>query len=196
MLFRSLAGAQNYAPAEIQGADGKTYAATRPQTPATSPEPGPEGVGVAGPGHDLPSPDEDIAAGRTVQFGSVEEMDAALAAVHPQTPARQDTETTGSPAVATTGGPGRTVDPIDDPEFIAQQQREGSSDAVAEALVAVKMRLEPDPIRWFTETWIPGRYRFRDMPLVRDCFTPDGLRASAKHLELLADHLERTGGSL
>lgn len=47
-------------PPAIQGADGKTYAAARPQTPAPSPEPEPEasdGVGAAdatGPGHDSP----------------------------------------------------------------------------------------------------------------------------------------------
>ena len=57
-------------------------AMTHPTGPAG---PGPAGGGGTGPGREvLPTPDEDLAAGRTVFFGSVEEMDAVLADVAPE----------------------------------------------------------------------------------------------------------------
>jgi ParB-like chromosome segregation protein Spo0J len=186
-------------PERITGADNKSRPATRPQTPASTPEPAPALTDVDWP-----------ARATNLPLSRAEEPADAQPAADPTTPGvdgQVDTVFRGTgqageqdgPAVELPSPPARpepTVDPIDDPEFIARQRREMSTDAVAAALVAINMRLESDPIRWLTETWIPGRYRHRDLPRVRDCFTPDGLRTSAKYLELLADHLDATGGSL
>ena len=179
-------------PARITGLDGREQPSTRPtpQTPASTPEP-------------APATDVDPSARATTPAD-------AQPADDPTTPGadgQADTVFRGTdqageqrgPAVELPSPPVRpkpTVDPIDDPEFIKQQRREISTDAVAAALVAIGMQLESDPVRWLNEMWIPGRYRLRDLPRVRDCFTPDGLRTSAKSLELLADHLDATGGSL
>ena len=182
--------------ATVEATGGKPTAAKiretyeRPQTPASTPEP-------------APATDVDPSARATTPAD-------AQPADDPTTPGadgQADTVFRGTdqageqrgPAVELPSPPVRpkpTVDPIDDPEFIKQQRREISTDAVAAALVAIGMQLESDPVRWLNEMWIPGRYRLRDLPRVRDCFTPDGLRTSAKSLELLADHLDATGGSL
>ena len=88
------------------------------------------------------------------------------------------------------------TDPIDDPEFIAAQQRQISSENVAKGLVALHFSLDSDPLRWFAEIWQPNAYRERDLPRVRDAFTVSGLRSIAKNLDTLADHLDATGGAL
>lgn len=93
-------------------------------------------------------------------------------------------------------GSGPTTDPLDDPQQIEADRRQRSSQDVATALVSLLLRLDPDPIRWLTRTWQPDAYRNRDLPRVRTAFTADGLRLISKHLDTIADHLDRTGGSL
>jgi hypothetical protein len=203
-VARELAGVSSATPVEIQGADGKTYAATRPSSPA-----GRDDAPQASPGSDRSGQDHPVQAGEAdaqlVRDGATNtdaiqaptdvasRSAASVGAGEDSLPAGDEQ---GAPAGGATSPAPPAVDPIDDPEHIARQHREGSSAAVAEALVSIKMRLEPDPIRWLNETWIPGGYRFRDMPRVVDCFTPEGLRTSATYLNILADHLEATGDML
>lgn len=172
---------------EIQGADGKTYAASRPQTPAPMPEPEPA-VDVAGSGHNHPRPAERPAAqpqayGRLPQPGAGDPLPAGIAEQIRQRIAekvRADSD----------------LDDLDDPDAIAAQQRQLSSENVAKGLVALHFALDADPLRWLAQTWQPDAYRERDLPRVRDAFTASGLRSIAKNLDTIADHLDRTGGSL
>src|SRR5262249_49985126 len=70
--------------------------------------------------------------------------------------------------------------------------REARSLDFATGLVSVKMRLEPDPIRWFQTVYLRGVYHARDLPRVRECFTPAGLRQAAEQLLTLPEYMEET----
>jgi hypothetical protein len=86
-----------------------------------------------------------------------------------------------------------------DEEEAAREEREmrvARSLEFATGLVNVRMRLEPDPVRWYQEVYIHGLYHARDLPRVRDSFTPVGLRQAAGFLLQLAKHLEVTGEEL
>lgn len=91
---------------------------------------------------------------------------------------------------------GAPVDPLDDPDEVERQHRIRSSESVAKALATLLLRLDPDPIGWLENTWIPDAFRERDLPRVRDAFTADGLRLIAKHIESIADRVDRDGGVL
>ena len=146
------------------------------------PEPEPEASTFAGSGHDNPHPAARPAAqpeanGRLPRPGAGDPLPAGIAEQIQQRIAEK-------------------TDPIDDPEFIAAQQRQISSENVAKGLVALHFSLDSDPLRWFAEIWQPNAYRERDLPRVRDAFTVSGLRSIAKNLDTLADHLDATGGAL
>lgn len=86
-----------------------------------------------------------------------------------------------------------------DEEQAAREEREireARSLEFATGLVNVRMRLEPDPVRWYREVYIHGLYHARDLPRVKDSFTPVGLRQAARFLLVLAEHLETTGEEL
>ncbi|MGW9196097.1 hypothetical protein [Micromonospora chersina] len=163
---------------------GREQPATR-QTPAPMPEPGPEASTSTGPGHDHPHPPARPAAqpeadGRLPRPGAGDPLPAGIAEQIQQRIAektRRDSE-------------------LDDPEAIAAQQRQLSSENVAKGLVALHFALDTDPLRWLAQTWQPDAYRERDLPRVRDAFTASGLRSIAKNLDTIADHLDATGGSL
>lgn len=80
----------------------------------------------------------------------------------------------------------------EDPEARAR----ASSERIAEALVTLWAQWESDPVGWVAENWRPDAYRIRDLPRVRDVFTPSGLRSIAKSLDVLADDLDQKGASL
>lgn len=185
----------------VERTDGKPTAAAiretyeRTQTPAITPEPEPAGTDVAaGSGHD--------------HLSATGEADARLDAAGPTAASEApivaavgagDNSPTG-PAPAPSAEHPRTPDrsgpdPLDDPEQVEAAHRQRTSESVAGALVSLLFALDPDPIRWL-EKWQPTAYRNRDLPRVRDAFTTTGLRAIAKHLDTLADHLDHTGGSL
>lgn len=86
----------------------------------------------------------------------------------------------------------QSVDLDEDPEARAQ----AASKRTAEALVTLWANWETDPVRWVAENWRPDAYHLRDLPRVRDVFTPSGLRSIAKSLDLLADDLDQKGASL
>lgn len=77
-----------------------------------------------------------------------------------------------------------------------REYREARSLEFATGVVNVRMRLEPDPVRWYQNVYLHGVYHARDLPRVRDSFTPTGLRQAARFLETLADHLEEIGEEL
>lgn len=90
---------------------------------------------------------------------------------------------------------GSPVNPLDDPEEVERQHRLRSSKSVAEGLVHLYSALDPDPIRWLTK-WVPDAYGNRGIPFVEDILTPEGIRTVAKHLDTLADYLDKTDGAL
>lgn len=90
---------------------------------------------------------------------------------------------------------GAPVNPLDDPVQIERARRERTSERVAAGLVHLHGALDPDPIRWLT-TWVPDAYKNRGIPYVEDILTPTGIRTVAKHLNVLADYLDKTEGSL
>lgn len=77
-------------------------------------------------------------------------------------------------------------------EQVARQR----SERVAEALVSLWGQLGDDPATWLAQTWRADAYRQRDMPKVRDVFTPAGLRRIATTLTVLADDLDQKGATL
>lgn len=90
---------------------------------------------------------------------------------------------------------GSPVNPLDDPEQVEIDRRERVSARVAAGLVHLHEALEPDPIAWLCE-WMPDAYKGRGAQLVEDTLTPTGLRTIAKHLDTLADYLDKTEGAL
>lgn len=84
---------------------------------------------------------------------------------------------------------------LDDPDD-AEARAVGASQQTAAALVTLWANWETDPVRWVEETWRPDAYQLRDLPKVRDVFTPSGLRAIAKSLDILADELDKKGTTL
>jgi hypothetical protein len=74
-------------------------------------------------------------------------------------------------------------------------RRERVSARVAAGLVHLHEALDPDPIAWLCE-WMPDAYKGRGAQLVEDTLTPTGLRTIAKHLDTLADYLDKTEGAL
>lgn len=77
-----------------------------------------------------------------------------------------------------------------------REMREARSLEFVTGLVNVRMRLEPDPVRWYQNVYIRGLHHARDLPRVRDSFTPTGIRQAARFLETLAAHLEEIGEEL
>lgn len=187
----------------VERTDGKPTAAAiretyeNTQTPAPMPEPEPASSTSAGSGHNHPA---DLPG----------EADARPAATDADPVAREAPAEFPSSAGAGDPLPAgiaaqieqriaekvRADRDLDDPEAIEAAHRQRSSESVATALVSLFMRLDPDPVRWLTTTWQPEAYRLRDMPRVRDVFTTTGLRTIAKHLDTIADHLDRTGETL
>jgi hypothetical protein len=77
-----------------------------------------------------------------------------------------------------------------------REMREARSLEFATGLVNVRMRLEPDPVRWYQNVYLHDVYHARNLPRVRDSFTPTGIRQAARFLNELADHLEAIGEEL
>jgi ParB-like chromosome segregation protein Spo0J len=63
-------------------------------------------------------------------------------------------------------------------------------------LVRLMSVLDPDPVEFLSRTWEPEANPHRDLPGARELFTVKGLRQLAVHLDVLADHLDETGGDL
>lgn len=84
----------------------------------------------------------------------------------------------------------------DDPEEVDEQAARRSSLRFAESLAALWLVLDPDPVRWVQTRWRPDVYAQRELPRVRDVFDAAGLRALSKHLDSIADHLDRIGEPL
>lgn len=100
-------------------------------------------------------------------------------------------------AAASVPAPPRTGETDEErAEREVREYREARSLEFATGLVNVRMRLEPDPVHWYQTVYIPGLYHARDLPRVRDSFTPTGLRQAAGFLLELADHLDEAGEEL
>lgn len=181
-------------PERIVSLDGRERPASRPQSPAPMPEPEPA-VDVAGSGHNHPTEGEadarlDAAEWSAAASEAPTGASGPVGAGDPLPPgiAEQIRQRIAEKV--------RADSDLDDPEAIAAQQRQLSSENVAKGLVALHFALDSDPLRWLAETWQADAYRERDLPRVRDAFTVSGLRSIAKNLDTLADHLDCTGGSL
>jgi hypothetical protein len=122
--------------------------------------------------------------------------DTSVDAAGQRDEARQPEGPAAAGAPATFPDAGAPVSPLDDPAEIERQHRIRSSESVAKALATLLLRLDPDPIGWLETTWIRDAFRERDLPRVRDAFTADGLRLIAKHIESIADRVDRDGGVL
>lgn len=101
------------------------------------------------------------------------------------------------PAAASVPAPPRTGETDEErAERENREYREARSLEFAVGLVNVRMRLEPDPVHWYQNVYVHGLYHARDLPRVRDSFTPTGMRQAAGFLLELADHLEQAGEEL
>lgn len=175
------------------------YAASRPDRPAARGEEAdgqPDAPGLPGPGvREAPTGSEDRvgAAGSSVEVSGDTSTDGAE---EKRVPALQPEPSDAAGAPVDFPAAGAPVDPLDDPDEVERQHRIRSSESVAKALATLLLRLDPDPIGWLENTWIPDAFRERDLPRVRDAFTADGLRLIAKHIESIADRVDRDGGVL
>lgn len=85
---------------------------------------------------------------------------------------------------------------LDDDEQRMRDWRRGVSRDLMQALVDVHMRLQPSPAAWLEKVYLHGSYPDRDMPRVRECFSPDSIRTSAQYLFEVAEWLEMNGVEL
>jgi hypothetical protein len=83
----------------------------------------------------------------------------------------------------------------DDPEQVRREMRERMTLRFCESLVGLN-EIGTDPAVWLKEVYLPGIYKMRDLPRVRDCFTPDSIKALGSVLYQLGDHLQDTGQEL
>jgi hypothetical protein len=86
--------------------------------------------------------------------------------------------------------------PVDDEEKRLLDWRRGVSRDFMQALVDGHMRLQPDPVEWLRTVYLPGSYPDRNMPRVRDCFTPEAIRTTAQYLFEVAEYMEANGVEL
>jgi hypothetical protein len=141
------------------------------------------------PGTDLEEPASD-----PIPAPIASEIDRRIAG---RVAAQAETAPPGPPAAASGLFPEPAPAHLDDtPEVVDEEAKRRSSQAFAQSLASLWLVLDPDPVRWIKSRWRPDVYPQRDLPRVRDVFTTTGLRSLAKHIDSIADHLDRTGGTL
>lgn len=187
---------------EIPHVDTRTDAAGR-QQPASRPDHSPGPASEADGQLDAPvrtGEHEAEGAGRTPEAADSSVEDSGEPSTDGEeelrVPALQPDSSDAAGAPVDFPAAGAPVDPLDDPDEVERQHRIRSSESVAKALATLLLRLDPDPIGWLETTWMPDAFRERDLPRVRDAFTADGLRRIAKHIESIADRVDRDGGVL
>jgi hypothetical protein len=199
---RDLAGVSDETPDAVTGLDGKRHAATRPQpvrravvkdgpakTEATSGHPAgdlpgiPRGANAPAGGPMPPSVPE---APRSTPVPGRDES-------FPAEPETRDSLSSTEDGLFDAPSPAHESH---DPLVIDEETKRRSSLAFAKSLASLWLALDPDPVNWVATRWRPDVYPERDLPRVRDVFTTTGLRSLAKHIDAIADHLDRTGGAL
>lgn len=81
----------------------------------------------------------------------------------------------------------------DDPERVRLEMRERMTQRFCESLVNLSMAFGDDPVKWLEEIYLPGAYKMRDLPRVKDCFTPVSIKALAARIYAIGDHMHETG---
>lgn len=171
-------------PERIKSLDGKERPATQPQR--ERPEPPPTETRAFDPHEDDPEP-------WPIPAAEVERAESVGLVVRPESPAAEGAESVRPVSPAR---PPFESSRAPEPELVDDDAAERSSAKFGEALAAMFLTLDPDPVRWVANRWRPNAFANRDLPRVRDAFTSDGLRKLGDHLYALADHLDENGVSL
>jgi transposase-like protein len=175
-------------PERVKSLDGKERPATQPQRERPEPVPPVPAAALT-----QPVDEPESWAPPTAE---VEHAESVGLVAHPESPAAEEIEKPEAVRPVAPARPPFESSRAPEPAIADDDAAERSSAKFGEALAALFLTLDPDPIRWVANRWRPNAFANRDLPRVRDAFTSDGLRKLGDHLYALAEHLDENGVSL